>query len=147
MMAETIKTERKATLSRFEIFWIALDGTIALGGLFMVVLGIIGDYLPVKASDNWILSGETSFESAIHLSFRWFGVIILIVAAFIAVLFLNYFAKKSDIDQERAVRRQQRLQVISASDEVKKEAPIEATEVSSTPKATDYNLSKAEDKK
>jgi len=145
-MEEEKKTKTK--MSPWEIFWIALSGTIAVGGLFMIILGIVGDYLPVLADKNWILSGESGFKSAMHMNYRWFGSILLIGAAFISLLYLNFFAKKSDIDEERALRRQQRLSIISASEEATKAqqeakaAEAAAIEVSSTPKAADYQTEK-----
>jgi uncharacterized membrane protein YbaN (DUF454 family) len=145
-MEEEKKTKTK--MSPWEIFWIALTGVIAVGGLFMIVLGIVGDYLPVLADKNWILEGESGFKSKMHMNYRWFGSILLIGSALISLIYLNYFAKKSDIDEERALRRQQRLSVISASEEATKaqeaakEAEAKATEVSSTPKAADYQTDK-----
>jgi hypothetical protein len=59
----------------------------------------------------------------------------VIGAALIEVISLNYYARKGDIDEERALRRQQRLQVISASAEADKAAATSgAVEVNSTPK-------------
>lgn len=146
-MEEEKKTKTK--MSPWEIFWIALSGAIALGGLFMIILGIVGDYLPVLADKNWILTGESGFKGAMHMNYRWFGSILLIGAAFISLIYLNYFAKKSDIDEERVLRRQQRLSIISASEEATKAqaakeavAKEAATEVSSTPKAADYQTEK-----
>ena len=122
-------------MSKGEIFWTALTGLIAFAGLFMVVLGIIGDYLPVKNSENWILGAEATFKSAMHMNFRWFGVILIIGAAFIAVIYLNYYARKVDVDEERSLRRQQRLQVISASADASLDQATSATakEVPSPP--------------
>lgn len=124
--------EKKSKLSAGEIVWTCISGAIAFGGLFMIVLGIVGDYWGVKADDNWILQGETAFKTTMKMSYRWFGVILLLAAALIAVIFLNHYAKKSDVDEERAIRRAQRLQVISQS---APEAPAPAAvEVPSTPK-------------
>jgi uncharacterized membrane protein YbaN (DUF454 family) len=112
-MEEEKTQKRKMTIG--EIVWTAVCSLIAAGGLFMVILGIVGDYLPVKASENWILLGEASFQSTMKMNYRWFGVLILLADAIISVIYLNYYAKKGDIDEERALRRQQRLQVISQS--------------------------------
>jgi hypothetical protein len=121
-MAEE-ETPKKAKIRPWEIFWIIFEGLIALTGLFFVVSGIVGDYLPVKASENWILSAETSWMSLTKtsLNWRWLGALCLLLAALLAVITLNFFAKKSDVDEERAIRRAQRLQVLSQS------APVEET--------------------
>jgi hypothetical protein len=115
---------KKSKISKGEITWIVISSVIAAAGLFMSILGIVGDHLPVKNSENWILLGESSFESVMKMNYRWFGVILIIGAAFISVLFLNHYAKKGDIDEERNLRRQQRLQVISASADADKQAAL-----------------------
>jgi hypothetical protein len=135
-MENEVEPKKKNKMTKGEIAWTVIAGLIAFGGLFLVVLGFVGDYLPVKSSENWILIGETAFKSVMKMPYRWFGVILVIGAAFIEVISLNYYARKGDIDEERALRRQQRLQVISASAEADKAvANANVTEVNSTPKA------------
>lgn len=131
------EAEEKSTnankVSGAEIAWIAISGSIALAGLVMVILGIVGDYLPGKTSENWILLGEASFKNVMKMNYRWFGVILILGAALISVIYLNIFAKKSDIDEERALRRQQRLQVISQSAPSTPLPTAPSQEVASTP--------------
>jgi hypothetical protein len=127
-MNEEAETKNSKKLSKGEIFWTVLTSCLALAGLVMIVLGIVCDYLPGLASKNSILTAETAFVSTMKMSYRWFGVILISGAALIAVIYLNYYAKKSDIDEERALRRQQRLQVISQS----ADAPAPVKEVSSS---------------
>lgn len=138
---EEVEKTQKQKLTTGEIIWTAICSLIAVGGLFMVVLGIVGDYLPVKASENWILLGEASFQSTMKMNYRWFGVIILLADAIISVIYLNYYAKKSDIDEERALRRQQRLQVISQSADAStpQNPTTPAQEVPATPVAPKKN--------
>jgi hypothetical protein len=132
-MEEVTKTTT-GKMSRGEIVWTCIAGAIGFAGLFMVVLGIVGDYLPLKASENWILLGESSFQGVMKMNYRWFGVLLILFAALVSVIYLNYYAKKGDIDEERALRRQQRLQVISQSAEAPApSAPTDAKEVASTP--------------
>ncbi len=129
-MEEVVK--KKSKISKAEIFWIVIDSIIGLAGLVFVVLGFISAYLPKKSSDNW--TGETAFTDAMHMSYRLFGAVLLLGAAIIAVIFLNFFAKKSDVDSERAERRAQRLKIIADSDASKEaEKPVEAVEVTSEP--------------
>ena len=126
---------QKQTMTLGEILWTVVCGLVGSAGLVMVLLGIVGDYLPVKASENWILLGEASFQSTMKMNYRWFGALLLVASALIGVLYLNYYAKKSDIDEERALRRQQRLQVISQSADVAslKNSNGQVQEVPSTP--------------
>lgn len=131
-MNETAKTKMKKS----EIFWIVLSSVLGATGLFFIILGIVGDHLPKKLSENWILTSQTAFESAIHLTYRWFGIIFLLAGTLIIVLALNHYARKTDADDERALRRAQRLQVISSSAPVAEPAPekkSDAVEVNSTP--------------
>ena len=129
-MEEVVK--KKSKISKAEIFWVAIDSIIGLAGLVFVVLGFISAYLPKKSSDNW--TGETAFTDVMHMSYRLFGAVLLLGAAIIAVIFLNFFAKKSDVDSERAERRAQRLKIIADSDASKEaEKPVEAVEVASEP--------------
>jgi drug/metabolite transporter (DMT)-like permease len=134
-METEVESKKKIVMTKGEIAWTVIASLIAFGGLFLVVLGFVGDYIPVKSSENWILTGETAFKSVMKMPYRWFGVILVIAAALIEVISLNYYARKGDIDEERALRRQQRLQVISASAEADKAAAANnAVEVNSTPK-------------
>ncbi len=117
-------------IGNWEIFWIVLSGILGLGGLFMLVLGLVGSFLPVLNDDNWILLSQATLEAATGLTYVWFGAIVLVLDAILACIYLNYFAKRSDIDTERAIRRAQRLKIIAESEKVEAEAKKEA-EVSS----------------
>lgn len=128
-----IEDVSKTKISGLEKAFIVIDGLIALGGLTMIVLGFIADYFPGKPEDNW--TGQADFMSVMHMSYRWFGVIILVIAAIIAAIALNGFARKNDTDNERALRRAQRMKIISDSEKVAETpAPTEtAQEVESKP--------------
>jgi uncharacterized membrane protein YbaN (DUF454 family) len=132
---EEVKQEKTNKLAKGEIVWSVISGSIAIAGLTMVVFGIVGDYLPLKSSENWILLGEASFQNVMKMNYRWFGVILILFAALVSVIFLNYYAKKSDIDEERALRRQQRLQVISQSAEATPAPTSPAVDAKVTPVA------------
>ena len=126
--------ENKSKISKWEWFWLVLTGIIALGGLTLIVLGMIGGLLPVKASDNELLKADEAFQEKMKLSFIWFGVILVLGSALLSTIWLNYFAKKTDKNEERALRRAQRMKIIAASEEAEKPA---ATEVESTPAKTE----------
>ena len=116
MTQTKIEDVSKNKVSKGEKVFIVLDGILALGGLVMIVLGFIADFYPGKPEDNW--TGQAAFQNAMHLSYRWFGVILILVAALIAAIALNGFARKNDTDNERALRRAQRLKIISESEKV-----------------------------
>lgn len=133
-MEEVVK--KKSKVSKGEVASIIIYSILGVAGLVFVVLGFISAYLPKKSSENW--TGEAAFTEAMHMSYRVFGAILLIAAALIAVICLNLFAKKSDVDNERAERRAQRLKIIADSDAVTASenatATKEAVEVKSEPK-------------
>ena len=137
MTPTKIEDVSKNKLSKGEKVFIILDGILALGGLVMIVLGFIADFYPGTPEDNW--TGQAAFQNAMHLSYRWFGVILILVAALIAAIALNGFARKNDTDNERALRRAQRLKIISESEKVTAEqeaaalAAQEAKEVEAKP--------------
>ncbi len=118
------KKNRK--VSNWEIFWIVVSGILAVGGLFLLVLGLVGSFIPVLNSENWILSSQSALQAATGLSYIWLGAIILVVDSILACIYLNYFAKRSDLDSERALRRAQRLKVIADSEKVSETPVVEA---------------------
>ena len=135
MTPTKIEDVSKNKLSKGEKVFIVLDGILALGGLVMIVLGFIADLYPGKTGENW--TGQDAFQSAMHLSYRWFGVILLLVAALIAVIALNGFARKNDTDNERALRRAQRLKIISESEKVTAEQEAIAAQEAKAVEASD----------
>lgn len=107
-----MQTSSKKKLSKKEIVWYSISGFIALAGLFFLILGIVGDHLPVVYSDNWILYSEPMWLSNWSgLSYRTFGLILFLIGSLLAVICLAVFAREGDRDAERALRRAQRLGV------------------------------------
>ena len=143
MTPTKIEDVSKNKLSKGEKVFIVLDGILALGGLVMIVLGFIADFYPGKPEDNW--TGQAAFQNAMHLSYRWFGVILLLVAALIAAIALNGFARKNDTDNERALRRAQRLKIISESE--KGTAEQEAAAIAEKEQAKEVEAKPAEEPK
>lgn len=117
-MAETKNSKAKTIHSRkWHIVWRSIigsfDGLLALGGLTMITLGFISDYLPSKDSDNW--TGNPQFTKAMKMDYRWFGFILLLASVLVMVIFFNVMAKSNEADKERELRRQERMKVLSAS--------------------------------
>jgi len=99
---EEVKAETKNKITVGEIVWICISGAIAVAGLTLVIFGIVGDYLPLKSSENWILLGEASFQNVMKMNYRWFGVILILFAAFVSVIFPPIITRRrGDIDEER----------------------------------------------
>lgn len=138
-MAEstTVKT-KKVHSKRWHTTWRAIvctfDAALALGGLIMIALGIVSDYLPKKNSENW--TGNAAFKAATGMDYRWFGFILIACAIAIMLLAFNVMAHRDASDKERELRRQERMKVLAASKSVSQEEKTksEAIEVTSTAK-------------
>lgn len=116
-MAETTVRVKKVHSKRWHTVWRSIigvfDGALALGGIIMIVLGIISDYLPEKNSDNW--TGNAAFEAATGMDYRWFGFILIACAVALMLVFFNVMAHRDEADKERELRRQERMKVLAAS--------------------------------
>ena len=105
-------------LSGKELFWYVLCGLIAFTGLVSLVFGIVGEHFPGLYEDNWIAASENSWiKTWSGLGYRYWGIILIVIAAFIVTIALTAFAKEGDRDSERALRRQQRLALNNAVEE------------------------------
>ena len=103
--------EKKARkLTGKELVWYVIAGVLALLGLIFIVFAIIGDFLPVLAEDNWVTQSEAVWlTSWTPMGYRYWGLTLIGVAAVVAAIALNFFAREGDKDEERAIRRAQRL--------------------------------------
>lgn len=132
-MNEVENKKKARKISVGERIWIVIESIFGVGGLILLVLGIVSDYLPIKYSENPLAKIEQDWLNFSHtqLTFRWLGIIAILIGALLAVITLNHYAKKTDADEERELRRAQRLQVLNG--EATNE--IEAKEVPSEPVA------------
>ncbi len=115
-----------------ELAWYIIAGFIALVGLVFLVFGIIGAHYPGLASDNWVAISEAAWlTNWSKMGYRWWGLILLGVGAVLAAICLNVFARSGDRDEERALRRQQRLALEqeAASEAQPEIVPVESEEV------------------
>jgi len=104
------KTIKRGPLSGKELAWYIVAGIFATAGLTFLVFGIVGSHFPGKASDNWVIISENAWlTNWSKMGYRWWGLILIGVGTLIGCIALTVFAKVSDRDQERVIRRQQRL--------------------------------------
>ncbi len=102
--------EKTQKISKKEIVWYSIAGFIGFVGLFFLILGIVGENLPVVYSDNWILYSEPLWLSNWSgMGYRYWGLILFLAGSLLAVICLSVFARETDRDSERASRRAQRL--------------------------------------
>ena len=105
----------KSNLTKGEIVAYSFAALFLVAGLFFIILAIIGDHLPVKYDDNWIIQSSAAVESWSKLGYRWWGLIFFSIGVLIGCISLSVFAGKSDRDTERVARRSQRLAINQAS--------------------------------
>lgn len=125
--------KKRKKVTNWEIFWIVVASLIGAAGLFLIVLGFVGDYWEIEYSLNWIQQSENSLVAAIGLSYRGLGAILVVACGLLSALFLHIFAKKADAYQEREARRKMRLEVMSES--LAEEPKVEAAPTETKPEA------------
>lgn len=123
----------KTKISRLEIFWIIVASVIGLVGIVLALLGVIADFLPVRASDNFLAGSDAYFEGIFGVPFVWAGTILVIVAALVSAIFLCYYANKADKDKERDIRRAQRQRLLDEETPAVEGASAESAASSSNP--------------
>ncbi|MBP5091327.1 MAG: hypothetical protein J6328_02065 [Bacilli bacterium] len=107
-----MEEKKSKKLAKGEKVVYTIAACIALIGLTFIVFGLIGSYYPGKDSDNWVAISEKAWLSNwSHLGYRWWGVILLLIGTLVAVIGLTAYARSGDRDEERAIRRKQRLGV------------------------------------
>lgn len=87
-------------ISKKELAWYIGAIIIGVTGLVFIVLGIVGDNLPV---DNWLNIVQSAFR------WRYLGLILLAFGVIVFIITLLVNAKKVDRVNDRAMRRKQRL--------------------------------------
>lgn len=102
---------KKVRVSGKEIAWYVIAGILCLFGLTLCVFGIIGHHMNVALDENFIKSAEDSLINAIKIpfDFRIWGIMFALLGAIVAIIALNFNAKKTDREMEKTIRRQQRL--------------------------------------
>jgi len=109
--------KKQRNISLKERIWIAIAITFLVSGLTLSILSLIGDFLPLTNSNNWVVNGENAVIEFLNIPLDWlgWGTILLILGAIIVTLTLNTFAQKEQILREKEERRSQRLKEASES--------------------------------
>lgn len=117
--------EKKARkLSGKEMAWYVIAAVLAVVGLTFVVFAIVGDFLPVLAEDNWVTTSEAAWlTNWSPMGYRYWGLTLIGIAGVLSAIVLNFFAREGDKDEERALRRAQRL---GLDEENVVEVPVES---------------------
>lgn len=127
--------KKKFPLHPFELVWYILTGLVGAWGLTYIVLGLIAENLPVKATDEGLVKVMDDFTKTFKLDFFGWGLIILAIAAVAAVVVLLLFSNKVDRDYEKNVRRAQRMAQMEAEEaKLEEEEKVEAIDAEVAPK-------------
>ena len=119
--------KKKLPLHPFELVWYTLCCLVGIWGITYIVLGLVAENLPIKATNEGLVKVNLDFAKKFGLDFLGWGLIILAIAAVAAVIVLLLFSNKVDREYEKNVRRAQRLAQLEA-EEIKEEEKEEAIE-------------------
>ena len=121
-------SKKKLKLSIFEIVWYSLCGLLALWGITYIVLGLVGQLLPITADENALAKASEVIKEHFGLGFLYWGMILVGIGAVLAIIVLLLNAKKSDKEVEKAARRAARLasnNVVDVPSEPVEETPAQ----------------------
>jgi len=109
--------KKQHNISLKERIWITIASMLLVSGLTLSILSLIGDFLPVTNSNNWVVNAENAVIEFLNIPFDWlgWGTILLILGALTLTITLNIFAQKEQILREKEERRSQRLKEASES--------------------------------
>ena len=119
--------EKQKKIAGKELGWYIVAAVFALTGLTFYIFGLIGKFYPGKASDNWVSLSENAWlVNWSKMGYKWWGLILIGISVLIAVIALTVFARSADRDDERNLRRQQRLVLEqNATTGISKEGAVE----------------------
>ena len=125
---------KKEKLSVKEFVWYCIASVIAIFGIILIVFGVIGHHLDVSLDSNFVKNAEKALIDAIHIpfDFRIWGVMFLLLGVAILLVVLTYFARKVDRENERTIRRQQRL-ASARTDAAEVKAAVQVVEEAPAP--------------
>lgn len=100
----------KLKISTKEFVFYLIAAIFGIWGLTFLIFGIIGSYLPVLESENWVSISEKAWlTNWSPWGYRGWGLLLMLIGCAIAFITLLVYARTSDKDVERANRRKQRL--------------------------------------
>jgi hypothetical protein len=93
-----------------EIAWYVVSGLFLTAGLTLAILSIVGDYI---GAGNWIKQAEKSMVDIFkwNTTWRFYGLVLLIVGVIIGVITLVYNARKAERVAIRTSSRSERVQI------------------------------------
>lgn len=116
----------KDKVTKKEFAWYVVGAIIAIFGLTLMIMGIVGHHLGGSLADNFVKTAETKISASLKFtfSFRIFGIIFFAAGILLVVAALAFNARKTDREVERSIRRQQRISAAQAAVEIKQAVEI-----------------------
>ncbi len=81
---------------------------LALAGLTLIVLGIIGDLITLSTNPLAVADGK--FAEKMKMSFTVFGSLVVVLNAIFAAITLAAYGHRAELEADKKARRLQRLQ-------------------------------------
>lgn len=125
--------KKKLPLHPFELVWYTLCCLVGIWGITYIVLGLVAENLPIKATNEGLVKVNLDFAKKFGLDFLGWGLIILAIASLAAVVVLLLYSNKVDREYEKNVRRAQRLAQLEAEEEKAEAKEAEIIDVEVTP--------------
>lgn len=91
-----------------EIILYVVYSVLAVAGLTLIVLGIIGDLITLSTNPLAVADGK--FAAKMKMSFTVFGTLVVVLNALFAAITLAAYGQKAELEADKKARRLQRLQ-------------------------------------
>ena len=92
-----------------DLFMYIFFGLIALGGFVMIILHLVNDYDNTLVTNSNLYKAESSFASAMKMSWLTFGFILLLAGVIALTIYLTVTAKRHELASDNANKRAPRL--------------------------------------
>lgn len=103
-------------ISSGELTLYLLYAVLALGGLTLIVLNIVG--MNLANINNPLRQADNTFAETMKMSFLVFGTLIVVLSAVLSAITLAVNGQKAELAAEKRARRQQRLSLENLEDEL-----------------------------
>lgn len=98
---------KKRKINTAELVLYIIFGLVAAGGLTLVTLGMIGEYINVH--HNVLRDADKAFAETMKMSFVVFGSLLVLVGAIATAITLATYGHRAELESDRKARRLQRL--------------------------------------
>lgn len=105
---------KKRKIEVAELVLYIIYGVIAVGGITLVTLGMIGEYINV--AHNALREADVKFAEAMKMSFVVFGSLLALLGAVLSAITLAVYGQRAELESDRRARRLQRLALEDAQE-------------------------------